>query len=87
MTKISFVRKYDNAEMCSVAIDSRFSAKTNATLLEALLVPSVIYSDKKKEDYGYFSIPKSLMSTLCARYHKGKDFDKLFGYEVRWAEC
>lgn len=84
--KISFVRKYDDMEMCSVTIDSRFSGKTNATLLEALLVPAVVYSDRKKEDYGYFTIPKSLMGTLCSRYHKGQCFDKLFGYEVRWVE-
>ena len=85
--KISFVRKYDNIEMCSVTIDSRFSGKTNATLLEALLVPAVVYSDRKKEDYGYFLVPKSLEGTLRARYHKeGDTFDKIFGYELRWTE-
>ena len=85
--KISVVRKYGNMVMGAVAIYSRFSGKTNATSLEALLVPAVVYSDRKKEDYGYFLVPKSLEGTLRARYHKeGDTFDKIFGYELRWAE-
>lgn len=83
--KISFVRLSDDKELCSCYLDTRFSGKRNATLLEALLVSAVVYSEKR-DNYGYFLVPKSLMSTLCARYHKGNGFDKLFGYEVRWAE-
>lgn len=79
------MRKSDDREMCSCYIDTRFSGKRSATLLEALLVTATVYSERKA-DYGYFLIPKELEGTLMARYHKEKGFDRIFGTEVRWAE-
>lgn len=84
MVRITFNRKFDDAEMASVAIDPRYSKKTIATLMEALLVPTLVYA-KDSSEYGYFSIPKTLEDALKARYNK-EEFKTLYGFEVRWVE-
>lgn len=84
MLKITFNRSFDNAEMASVSIDPRYSKKTIATLMEALLVPTLVYA-KDATDYGYFAIPKSLEEALKTRYNKS-EFKTLYGFEIRWVE-
>lgn len=84
MNKITFNRRFDNMEMASVAIDPRYSKKTIATLMEALLVPTLVYA-KNAPEYGYFSIPRSLEEALKARYNK-TEFKTLYGFEIRWVE-
>lgn len=84
MVRITFNRRFDGAEMASVAIDTRYSKKTIATLMEALLVPTLVYA-KNAPEYGYFTIPKSLEEALKARYNK-EEFKTLYGFEVRWVE-